>query len=291
MKKFPLSIVENSNKDLILVDFSWLMYNGYYASNCDSHGGLKKFVERVYILRDSYPDSVIIIVLDSPSGSFRKKIYPTYKDGRTHPDDVFEYQKDAMQIVSLVPNIVFVQKKDWECDDIVYTLVETFKNSSRTIMIYSEDQDFFPMISESVKMFSKIHQGKAVFRVVEDIQEKLGYDPKNMTEVKVICGDLHNKVIGIPNFRKKIAEQIVLCGQENKIPTEDFFTDFSLHTKLPDNVSRAIQNASAKHPEAVKSMSILRQIIPLRIVDGLELIRVSGNKDAFDKHFGDEYED
>jgi 5'-3' exonuclease len=287
MKRFELSAIADKGEPIILVDFSWLMYNGYYASKENpAVGALKKFVERVFLLRDNYPHSPIVIVLDSPSESFRKKLYPAYKEGRVHPEDVFNHQRDVMQIVSIVRDVLFAQKPGWESDDIIYTLWKTYKDFSGGVMIYSQDQDFLPLISEKTIVFSSIRKGQAVPVTPEEAVEKMGYDPQYMNEVKIICGDPHNHVEGIPRFRKKIAEAIAQLSREKDYDVERFFTDDSMLPELPANIAGSIIRNKENYPEAIKSMSVRKEIIPLRIVEGLQLLRIPGDKSLFDKYFG-----
>lgn len=281
LKKYDPTKLRDVGSPVILVDFSWLMYNSFYASREDSKEAAKIATSRVYQLRDMYPKSGILIVMDSAK-SFRQDLYAGYKANRKHPDGVFEHQKKVLQAFSLCKNILVAQKSPWESDDIIYTLWLMYKDFSGGVLIFSEDQDFLPLISKSTTMFSKINQGRIIPRDKAEAEKKLNYDLNLMTEIKIICGDPHNNVDGIPRFRKSVATEIITCARNLDIDYKEFFLSEETCDKLPARLQKSIKNAREKYPDNVKGIVERAKIMPLQKVPDLQLLLVPGSRDAFD---------
>lgn len=281
LKFYDPKKLKDNGSPVLLIDFSWIMYNSFFASREDNKEAAKTVVQRIYRLREMYPNSLIVIVMDS-SESFRKNLYPDYKGNRKHPDGVFEHQKKILQALSLCKNILIAQKNPWESDDIVFTLWELYKDFSGGVLIHSEDQDFLPFISSSTTMFSKVNQNKIIPRDRVQAEQKLNYDLNYMTEIKIICGDPHNNITGIPKFRKSIATEIITCGKKMDIDYKEFFLSEKTLEKLPLRLQKSIRNAKEKYSNNVREIKLRAQIIPLQKIPDLQLLHVPGKRDAFD---------
>lgn len=286
MKTYKPERLKDNGSPIILVDFSWVMYNSYYASNENAEDAVRLFTERIFTLRNSYPTSAMILVMDSPTGtSFRKQLYPDYKGDRKHPEGVFKYLKEIMQIVSLAQNIFFVQDSEWESDDLIYTLHNLYKDYSGGIMIFSQDQDFLPLISKTTTIFHTVKKQMAVPVTRQEAEKRLKYAPDLMDEIKIICGDAHNNVKGIPYFRKKVASEIIrACREKGFSMSQVFLNDSTLH-QLPFNLQKPIMTVKEKYPDQVQGITMREQLIPLRLVEGITVIKIKGKKDTYDRFF------
>ena len=263
------------------MDFSWVMYNSFYSANQNAKESAKITIDRLYRLREMYPDSPMIYAMDS-SGSFRHELYENYKEGRSHPDGVFEYKKQIMETLSLVYGTLYAQMPGWESDDIIYTLIEMYRDYKKGVIIFSQDQDFMQFIGNKVKIFHKIVSGKIVTRTMAEVEKSLKYHPTNMNGVKTICGDPHNNVKGIPRFYKSYAEDICKLSKKLKVPVSEIILNKKYHNKLETKIQRALDRAQEKYPELYKQVTLREELIPLRLVPNLELIKIKGKKDSFD---------
>ncbi len=146
-------------------------------------------------------------VFDGGLSERRRKLLPSYKDreiknrsypGKADPDEFLESYKEQRDIlIELVKKfgIPCVHMEGWEGDDLLYALSKITKD----VIIMTDDQDFYQLVSENVKIARPIADEVVT---LESLKEK-GYTPVLHLIEKCIYGDPSDN---IPNVTKGLGK-------------------------------------------------------------------------------------
>jgi 5'-3' exonuclease len=203
-------------KDIILVDFSWLLHKSYYAYQHLSipingvtvvTGDIYGSCRSLFSLIKKKPYASVILCLDDKT-SFRKDIQEDYKAGRERQDKDAIYSKldETIQVMSLLPNVYVSFGDDLEADDVMFTLASMF-TEMRTIYIYTGDDDLMQAIQGNVVIWRNI-KGKLAEIGPDQVMEKYGVPPDRLAHLWAIIGDSSDNIKGIPRFPSKAAALI-----------------------------------------------------------------------------------
>lgn len=185
------------------------------------HSGALEFKEdylrTVQSLAKSYKASKVIIAADWGSSTYRKNIYPDYKQNRK---DKFADQTEAEQaafelffeeftatleyIANEYPVLRF---KGVEADDIAAYIVEK-KDSLKfdDIWLISSDRDWDLLVQPGVSRFSYVTRKEIT---LDNWNEHYEFDPEDYISIKCLTGDAGDNVMGVPGIGPKRAVSLV----------------------------------------------------------------------------------
>jgi len=215
MSKSFTEQTSTNDKDLLLVDSLNLAFRW-------KHSGAKNFVDdyisTVLSLAKSYRTSNILILADHGSSSYRKSIYPEYKQNRK---DKFAEQTPAEQKAfedffkeftatleelknSEIPVLRF---PGVEADDLAaYIVSKKEKYSIGNIWLISSDRDWDLLVTDDVSRFSYVTRKE----ITKD-NWNTHYDctPEEYISIKCLMGDSGDNVLGVPGIGPKRALSLV----------------------------------------------------------------------------------
>ena len=139
-------------KNLTIIDVSSVIYSGRFSiTNKDKKisnmpiGGVLKLLQ--YCTTTIGEGNDLLLAFDS--SSFRKKIFPDYKKGRT-PDATVEVQKKFVYDVLMRCGIPCHKVDNYEADDIVAWAVSKYAKSYYQITIVCNDMDLAHNVQQNV---------------------------------------------------------------------------------------------------------------------------------------------
>ena len=185
------------------------------------HSGALEFKEdylrTVQSLAKSYKAAKVIIAADWGSSTYRKNIYPDYKQNRK---DKFAEQTEAEQAafelffeeftatLELLANEYPVLRfKGVEADDVAAYIVEK-KDSLKfdDIWLISSDRDWDLLVQPGVSRFSYVTRKEVT---VDNWHEHYEFDPEDYISIKCLTGDAGDNVMGVPGIGPKRAVSLV----------------------------------------------------------------------------------
>ena len=187
------------------------------------HSGATDFAEdyrrTVESLKKSYKAKWVIIAADQGSSSYRKNLYPEYKQNRkdkfaeqTEAEKIaFElFFEDYQQTLDYIRNETqypVVQFKQTEADDIAAYITQTIKQYpvDHTWLI-SSDKDWDLLVSEQVSRFSYVTRKEIT---ANNWHTHYEFPHENYISVKCLMGDSGDNVKGIEGIGPKRAQQLV----------------------------------------------------------------------------------
>jgi len=226
----PFTEFETTEKTLMVVDALNLAFRY-------KHSGARDFAEdylrTVESLKKSYKAKWIIIAADQGSSSYRKNIYPLYKQNRK---DKYEQQTEAEQLEFelffedftstlelLGEHYPVLRFQGVEADDIAaYIVGKKRKLGVNEIWLMSSDKDWDLLIKPGVGRFSYVTRKEVTW---DNWNDHYAFEPEQYISIKCLMGDSGDNVPGVPGVGPKRAQQLV----EEYGTTWDIINSIPLH--------------------------------------------------------------
>ena len=191
----------------IIIDTSFVCYRSLYGMPGLSHDEknthiIFNFLNVVLKLALEFKTSDFIFVFDSKN-SYRKLVYPQYKENRTKQDkteqekidlkDMFR-QRDDLRI-KVLPYMGFkniFQQSGYESDDIIAEIVKKYKEDQ--FLIVQRDEDLYQLLEKERVV---LYDLKQKYTEDEFTVEYFGIHPSDWRYVKSISGCLGDNITGI----------------------------------------------------------------------------------------------
>lgn len=171
--------------------------------------GFLKIMDRV--IREEGPDA-LCVAFDVSKDTFRRKMYPEYKQTRhPHPPELHMQVEPTKEVLRAM-NIPVFELQDWEADDILGTIaVEDERAGWRTIVV-TGDKDALQLITcdTTVKM---LKTGSSHMQTInytpEEFFEEYHFSPFNLIDLKALMGDKSDNIPGVRGIGEKTAMALV----------------------------------------------------------------------------------
>ena len=210
----PFTEFETTEKTLMVVDALNLAFRY-------KHSGARDFAEdylrTVESLKKSYKAKWVIIAADQGSSSYRKSIYPLYKQNRK---DKYEQQSEAERLEFelffedftktlelLSEHYPVLRFQGVEADDIAaYIVSKKRRLGVDEIWLMSSDKDWDLLIKPGVGRFSYVTRKEVTW---DNWNDHYAFEPEQYISVKCLMGDSGDNVPGIAGVGPKRAQQLV----------------------------------------------------------------------------------
>lgn len=224
--------------------------NGEYQANEAPIGGVRFAIRQIasYIKEDTVVmpvfDRVPVIKRDMYANAFGSE--DGYKGNRPPKKlDITQQQRYAEEIMRDM-GMVVQAVEDYEADDVIYSLVQYYKNDFDHIYVHTKDSDLFFLVSENVSISTVGEQGKDIniynYPTQVHSSEHTLY---NTVHLRKLCrGDSSDNIPGVGwDFAEKI-DSIVPTEEYNKFGDLDLCRSYILKTirayPMLDNAHRIL---------------------------------------------------
>lgn len=187
------------------------------------HSGALDFVDdyqrTVESLRKSYSAGKVIMACDSGASSYRKQLYPLYKQNRKDKQDLqtpeeeaafqlfFEEFNRVMARYEENGNFPLFRYPGVEADDVAGYIVKTRRHYPiKKIILISSDRDWDTLIAEDVMRFSYVTRKEIT---LENWATHYDCEPEEYISIKCLQGDSGDNVPGVPGIGPKRAAELV----------------------------------------------------------------------------------
>lgn len=245
---------------LYLLDWSGYMFRAYYAlpqltdKNGNNQNAVYGFLRMLLALLKDKPD-YFVIARDHPSKTFREKEFQQYKATRPAIPDDFKRQISIIKQLPQKIGIKTIEIPGYEADDIIYTLVKSFKRQT-PITIISGDKDLKQLLEQDVEFYDPMKKQKETF---QDFQQKRGFNPINIVDYLALVWDSSDNIPWVEGIGPKWAKNLV--QQYGEI--ENIYQN--LH-KLAPSIQKKLKEGKDK-AYLSKSLITLQNIEQLQNID------------------------
>ncbi len=203
----------SNETSLLLVD----ALNLAFRYRDDTEGFHDKYIKTVLSLAQSYRCGRIVIAADQGSSSFRKSIYPEYKQNRK---DKYETQTEEEKekfkrffinweecLDILAQEFTVLRFPGVEADDIAGYVVKNRRTYGLDqIWLASSDKDWDLLITEGVSRFSYVTRKETTLETWDDMYD---WSREQYVDIKCLMGDSGDNIKGVEGIGPKRALSIV----------------------------------------------------------------------------------
>lgn len=177
------------------------------------------YVRTVDSLKKSYKAKKVILACDQGSSSYRKSIYPEYKQNRK---DKFETQTDAekaafelffeefqktLEYIKENTEYPVIKFQGVEADDIAaYIVKQKSKLPIDQVWLISSDRDWDLLVQPDISRFSYVTRKEVT---VDNWNDHYDFEPEDYISIKCLTGDSGDNVAGVPGIGPKRAVGLV----------------------------------------------------------------------------------
>jgi DNA polymerase-1 len=178
-----------------------------------------EFIRTVESLKKSYKCSQVIILADHGSSSYRKAIYPDYKQNRKDkqalqtPEEAAYFEKFFEEFIRIIEHYQTETKyptfrfKGVEADDIAGHIVANLENYGfETAWLVSSDRDWDLLVNPQVSRFSYVTRKEVTY---DNWAEHYDCTPEQYISIKCLMGDTGDNVPGVVKIGPKTAQKLV----------------------------------------------------------------------------------
>lgn len=212
MSKTFQQVTSNENTllvvDAINLGFRW------------KHSGATEFcddyIKTVESLRRSYRASHVIIACDRGASSYRKGIYPEYKQNRRDKqlqqtpaekeafEVFFREFENTMSTIEVEGKYPLLRFQGVEADDVCAYICQQVKD--RPIWLVSSDKDYDLLVNKHVSRFSYVTRKETT---IDNWHDHYDFEPEDYISIKCLMGDSGDNVPGVPGIGPKRAATLV----------------------------------------------------------------------------------
>ena len=216
MTKTFEQINQSDPKSLMILDSLNLAFRYKHSKAVDFATDYMRTVES---LQKSYKTKKLIIAGDMGSSSYRKAIYPLYKQNRKdkYANQTEEEQQEFEKFFAEVQQILSMYEEEGkfpvirfqgvEADDIAAYIVSKRKRYDLDqIWIVSSDKDWDLLVQPKVSRFSYVTRKEVT---VDNWNDHYDFQPEDYISIKCLTGDSGDNVIGVPGIGPKRAVGLV----------------------------------------------------------------------------------
>ncbi len=198
---------------LVLIDGNSLINRAFYAMPVlmtkkgvpvnAVYGFMNMFFKMLSDVKPKY----VAVAFDLKAPTFRHKMYDEYKGTRKPMPDDLRPQIPLLKEVLNVMNIATFEKEGFEADDIIGTIA---KHTDVMTYIYTGDKDSFQLVDEQTSVcFTKRGISDIEEYTLENFEDKAGYKPYQVIEMKALMGDSSDNIPGVAGVGQKTALDLI----------------------------------------------------------------------------------
>jgi 5'-3' exonuclease len=208
--------VSEQENCLMVVDALNLAFRWKHSGATDFAEDYKRTIDS---LKKSYKARWVIIAADQGSSSYRKQIYPEYKQNRKDKfaeqteaeraafELFFEDYQASLDNIRLTTDYPVLQYKQTEADDIAAYITNIRGNLPVDhIWLISSDKDWDLLVGEQVSRFSYVTRKEVT---ANNWHTHYDFPHEHYISVKCLMGDTGDNVLGVEGIGPKRAKQLV----------------------------------------------------------------------------------
>jgi len=232
---------------ILLVDGMALLFRGFYATafrrnfmentNGVPTNGIFQYMRYLFHAIHKFQPTHVISCWDLGKDTFRTELYESYKANREDPPKALVPQFSLVKKVMAAYQIPNVSLKNYEADDCIGTLAETYKNE-HLVTILSGDQDFRQLVDKHVQLALMLRgQGNYQLYTNDNFYDLVGITPEQIIDKKALMGDSADNYPGVKGIGKKTALKFIkqYGSIDRLLESMDELTE-TMQKRLTDNL-------------------------------------------------------
>lgn len=214
-----IEVITDNNKNLILIDGSFLVHRSYHAfkdnplsikNTGEETSAVYGFLNTFLNAYNTYKPTNIAVTFDLPKPTFRHLKYKEYKANRPPtPESLINQFTRVRQLMSSF-NVPIYEMEGYEADDVLGTLCKQAENYNIDTIILTGDTDILQLVSPRVKVL--LNYGTRRQKIYDEtaVKERYGgLGPETIPDIKAMEGDQSDNIPGVPGIGIKTATRLL----------------------------------------------------------------------------------
>ena len=196
----------------ILVDGSNFIYRAFYAlpqltsPEGNPVGAVYGFCSMLISLLGKHKSDLFCVALDAGRDTFRKEIYPEYKNNRDETPADLKSQFPILIEACRAFGVPIIETVGYEAEDIIATIATKLSQQNYEVRIIASDKDLMQLIDKNIYLFDPI---KSKVIKEKEVLEKYGVAPHQMVSLQTLMGDSTDNIPGIQGVGPKTAAKLL----------------------------------------------------------------------------------
>lgn len=203
-------------KKLILIDGNALIHRAYHAlpplktKKGQLVNAVYGFISILFkVIQELKPD-YLVATFDLAGPTFRDLEYKEYKAKRVKPSQELYDQIPLIKKIVRALDIPIYEKKGFEADDIIGTIIQKIKSEKIKNTIVTGDLDLLQLVNKQTEAYL-LRKGikDTVIYNRKSVEERYDLKPKQITDFKGLKGDPSDNIPGVPGIGEKTAVDLI----------------------------------------------------------------------------------
>ena len=156
------------------------------------------------------PDE-LVIAFDKSRHTFRTELYPDYKGTRDKTPVELKSQIPLLQEFAATLGVTFLEKDNYEADDIIGTLATQAAAAGYEAMVVTGDRDALQLVRPNLRVLMT-KKGITDLKAYDEaaFTEEYQMPPIKLIDLKGLMGDSSDNIPGVPGVGPKTATKLLL---------------------------------------------------------------------------------
>ncbi len=151
----------------------------------------------------------VVACMGAEEAAYRVALYPGYHAQRDPMPVELRWQWDQAQSLLEAFGWVFATSADLEADDVMFSYARAEQGHGGSALIVSGDRDMFAAVDERVSIVELGKAGKMGLIETQQVRERYGVDPQQVTDFIALRGDPSDGLPGAPGIGAKTAAELL----------------------------------------------------------------------------------
>ena len=153
----------------------------------------------------------LCVSFDVAGGTFRNVKYDKYKATRVKADQELYDQIPLVHELVEAFNIPIFEKKGFEADDVIGTVVRIVEKEVDEVFIVTGDMDTLQLVDEKIKVYTlRKGMNDIVIYDIDEVKKRFGFGPELVIDYKALRGDTSDNIPGVPGIGEKTATDLIM---------------------------------------------------------------------------------
>jgi DNA polymerase-1 len=244
------------------VDGSSLAYRSFFAlftSGLRTKSGtptwaILGFFNSLFDLIERYQPEMIAVCFDLSGPTFRHDEFTDYKANRSEMPDDLAVQWPLIKEGIAKMELPVYELPGYEADDLIGTLARQAEEQKIEVMILTGDQDAFQLVDGEKQTVKVLMPGKNGLQLYgrQEVFDKLGVWPEQITDYKGLCGDTSDNIPGIKGIGPKTAVQLL----------STYGSIDGIYANIENVAAKALKQKLIEGEKAARASKRLATIVP-----------------------------
>jgi DNA polymerase-1 len=209
--------LDHAGKRFIILDGSSLIFRAFFAlplltsPTGEYTNAVYGFSNMLMKLLEDYQPDYLLCAFDKSRNTFRRKIYPDYKGTRDKTPAELSSQIPLLREFTEAMGIPFLEKEDYEADDIIGTLSVQAAEQGLDTLIVTGDRDALQLVRSNLRvMLTKKGISNLIVYDEALFEKEYQMKPIRLIDLKGLMGDTSDNIPGVPGVGPKTAKKLLV---------------------------------------------------------------------------------